>query len=124
MGKKGSIFDKDKDSEFIDEPNEFLEPEEHTDTHTEHSTKISAGEQEADVYTEEGREELEESGEIAPWEEGFSQGAVARGELSTCAHCDTVLGGREENIIEREYGGQVRLFCSEKCASAGPKQNQ
>ena len=110
-----------EDKEFIDEPNEFLEPEEHTDTHAEHNIKISAGEQEADVYTAEGREELEESGEISPSEEGFSEGATGS-ETAVCAHCGEPLGDREESVIEREVKGEKLLFCSEKCAQAG-KQN-
>jgi len=121
MAKKGSIFEKDKDSEFIDQPEEFLETEEHVDTHAEHNIKISAGEQEADVYTEEGRKELAESGEISPWEEGFSKGAEGKGHLATCAHCDALIGDRESGAVEREFKGTVMLFCSEKCANSGPK---
>ncbi len=122
MEKKGSIFEKDKDSEFVDEPEGFLESEEHSDAHAEHNIKISAGEQEADVYTVEGRDELTESDGIDTWEEGFSEGAEGRGHSATCAHCDALIGDREGGAVEREYNGEVLLFCSEKCASAGPKQ--
>ncbi|HLF54164.1 MAG TPA: hypothetical protein VI612_00400 [Candidatus Nanoarchaeia archaeon] len=120
--KKGSIFDKDKNSEFVDEPEEFLEPEEHSDSHAEHETKIHAGEQEADVYTEEGREELTvDEGEIAPWEEGFSEGAEGS-ESGTCAHCGKPLGDRDE-VFEAEFRSKLFLFCSEKCAKSGvPKK--
>lgn len=117
--KKGSIFEKEKDSEFADKPEEFLEPEEHTD-HEKASFSIDAGEQEADVYTEEGREDLTVDAEIAPWEEGFSRGAEGI-EGGHCAHCHTPLGDREEGVIERKYRGQIYLFCSDKCAEAGPK---
>ena len=116
MAKKGSIFEKDKDSEFVDEPEEFLEFEEHAETHEDSEIKVHVGDKEADVYTEEGREHLTvDEGEIAPWEEGFSKGAEARAKGATCAHCDKVLGDREENVIEREYKGKVMLFCCEKC---------
>ena len=113
-------MEKDNE-ELVGEPNEFLETEEHADTHLEHSTKISAGEQDADVYTEEGREELEESGEISPLEEGFSEGAEGP-KTAICAHCGAPLGDREESVIEREISGEQLLFCSDKCAGAG-KQN-
>ncbi len=117
--KKGSIFEKDKDSEFVDEPEEFLEPEEHAETHDEAKIKISIGDKEADVYTAEGREELTVDGdEIAPWEEGFAEGA-AGSESAHCENCDKTLGDREESIIEREVKGKILLFCSEKCAKAG-----
>ncbi len=115
--KKGSIFEKDKDSELVDEPEEFLESEEHTETHDEVKIKISVGDKEADVYTKEGREELAED-EIAPWEEAFSEGAEGS-ESAHCENCDKTLGDREESVIEREVKGKVLLFCSEKCAQAG-----
>jgi hypothetical protein len=117
--KKGSIFEKDRDSEFIDEPEEFLEGDEHSDSHEEHEIKIHVGGQEADVYTEEGREELtEDEGEISAWEEGFSEGAEGS-ESAHCENCDKPLGDREENVIEKEVKGKILLFCSEKCAKAG-----
>ena len=111
------------EEELVGEPEEFLdEPDEHTDAHAEHVTKITAGEQEADVYTEEGRDELEESDAVAPWEEGFSEGADHGGSAAECAHCSKILGDRDEDeIIERKYKGDVMKFCSEKCAEAGPK---
>ena len=111
-----------KDSDIVEEPEQFLEPEEHADAHTEHSVTISAGEQDADVYTEEGREALEESDEIQPWEEGFAEGAEGRGKLATCAQCEEVIGDREEGAVEKEYDGKVYVFCSEKCAQAGVKK--
>lgn len=118
MAKKKGIFEKDKDSEFTDEPEEFLETEEHTETHQEAEIKIHVGGQEADVYTEEGREVLEEDGELAPWEEGFSEGAEGT-ETATCANCKKILGDREEGVIEREIKGDKLFFCSEHCAKAG-----
>jgi len=124
--KKGSIFEKDKESEFASKPEEFLdEPEEHVESHEDAEIKIHIGEKEADVYTEEGREELTvDEGEIAPWEEGFAAGAEGRGEGTTCAHCEKPLGDREENVFDREYKGVLMLFCSEKCAKSGPSIEQ
>ena len=117
--KKGSIFEKDKDSELVDEPEEFLEDEEHAGTHENVEVKFHVGDKEADVYTEEGREELtEDEGEISPLEEGFSEGAEGS-ESAHCENCDKPIGDREENVIEREIKGKILLFCSEKCAKAG-----
>ena len=111
-----------EDVELSDEPEEFLDEPSEQVGETAHELKVKVGEREEDVYTEEGREELEESDEVAPWEEGFSQGAEHGGEDATCAHCDKVLGDRdEEEIIERKYKGDSMKFCSEKCAMAGPK---
>ncbi len=122
--KKGSIFEKEKESELSGEPEEFLEPEEHAETHEEAEIKIHVGEKEADVYTEEGREELTvDEGEIAPWEEGFAQGAEGS-ESAHCEFCDKPLGDREENVIEREVKGKLLLFCSAKCASAGAQKKK
>ena len=118
--KKGSIFDQPKGEkeEFVDEPDEVLEPEEHKESHAETEIKIHIGDKEADIYTEEGREELEEDeGEIAPWEEAFSEGAQGT-EGGHCAHCHKPLGDRGE-VIEKTLGGQHIFFCSEKCANGG-----
>ena len=121
--KKGTIFEKDDKSEIKGEPEEFLEPEEHEGTHEEAEIKIHIGDKEADVYTEEGREHLTvDEGEIAPWEEGFSQGAEGRGGEAACAHCGKIIGDRAENVIESEFKGKIMMFCSEKCAKGGPKR--
>ena len=117
--KKGSIFEKDKDSEFVDEPEEFLENEEHAGSHEDMEVKIHVGDKEADVYTEEGREELTVDGDqISPLEEGFSEGAEGS-ESAHCEQCDKPIGDREESVIEKEVKGKIVLFCSEKCAKAG-----
>ncbi|MEM3153965.1 MAG: hypothetical protein QW165_00150 [Candidatus Woesearchaeota archaeon] len=116
--KKGSIFEKDKESEFEDEPNEFLEGDEHPETPDDFTVKMQVGEKEADIYTEEGREELEDEGEIAPWEEGFAEGAEGA-EGGHCAHCHKPLGDREEGVIERKQKDVTLFFCSEKCAAGG-----
>jgi hypothetical protein len=118
--KKGSIFDQPKgEEEFIDEPEEFLEGEEHPETPEDFTVKMQVGDKEADVYTEEGREELEEDeGEIAPWEEGFAEGAEGT-EGGHCAHCHKPLGDRGEVIEKKQKGEETLFFCSDKCASAG-----
>ncbi len=118
MSDKENIFEEDPNAEIVEEPEQFLEPEEH-ETAEEHELKIHAGEQDADVYTEVGREELTiDEEEIEPWEEGFAKGASGSGHEGMCAHCGKPLGDREE-VVEREYRGEVMLFCSEMCAESG-----
>lgn len=56
------------DDEEIVEVNEFIEEAE------DHEVEIMKGDEDPDVYTPEGREELLEGDEIAPWEEAFSEG--------------------------------------------------
>lgn len=60
--------DAKEETEFVSaQSNENESPEEHT-------VKITLGEEEEDVYTSEGRKELQEDDEIEVWEEGFSEG--------------------------------------------------
>lgn len=124
MSDKENIFEEDAKSEISPEAEAFLDEDEHADTHAEHEIKIHAGEQEADVYTEEGREELTvDAQEIKPWEEGFSKGAAGVGHDGVCAHCSKPLGDREEGVVHQEYRGETLAFCSEDCAKSGaPKK--
>jgi|GEM_PF-6434722 len=58
-----------------DETTEFVSTEDHeNESPEEHSINISLGKEDEDVYTKEGRKELQESDEIEVWEEGFSEG--------------------------------------------------
>ena len=107
---------------IVSEKDEFLEAEEHTETHEESGLKIRIGDKEADIYTEEGTEELEEEDEVAPWEEAFAQGASGKGEKATCANCGKPLSQDEDKVIEQEYRGNVYWFCSQKCAKVGVKK--
>jgi len=116
---KGGIFEKDKDSEFKDEPEEFSEPGEYEGTRDDQMQKLDSGEKEVDVYSDEGREELVESGEIQSWEEGFAEGAEGKGHMGKCACCGDVLG--EDDIVERNIDGKHLVFCSNKCAESGPR---
>jgi len=114
------MAEKDTEEEFVSEPDQFLDHE--GETKLEHDIKVMAGEEEVDVYNHEGREDLVKDDEIEPWEEGFLEGAEGRGHFGVCAHCKQVLSDDHEEIVEREYHGQVLRFCSDKCAQAGPHQ--
>lgn len=122
--KKGSILEGDlKRKGIVGTKDEFLEDEEHEGSHEAEELKIHTGEKDADVYTEEGREELEEDEEgISPWEEAFMKGAAGKGNQGTCANCEKILPQDEDEIIEREYRGETYFFCSDKCAKAGVKK--
>ena len=80
--KKGkTIWDtkyKTEDEEYARESGMEDEPEEHKGTHEDAKVSIRKGEKEADVYSEEGREELVEQGELEEWEEGYVEGAESK----------------------------------------------
>lgn len=117
--RKPSIFEgrlEKEDEGYAAEKEQFLELEEHSETPEEFATKASKGEKDITVDTFEGREELVESDEIAQWEEGFAEGAKARGEFGSCAHCGAVLSQDRTKIVEREIDHEIKFFCSNACA--------
>ena len=67
-----------------------------------------------DVYSEEGREDLVESDEISPTEEGFMEGADGDGQGAKCRKCGKPL---LDDFIERKVGDEIYRFCSEECAN-------
>jgi len=73
--KTGKKLTFEDDDEPLEEVSSHTEQDGEELTKEEYRTKIEAGEAEEDVYTDEGRAELEEDDEIEPWEEGFSKGA-------------------------------------------------
>jgi len=115
--KKGkTIFDvnyKENEEEFAPEEGLEDEPEEHQESPEEFKREMEEGLREEDVYTEEGREELEESDEIDPWEEGYIEGVKGK-ETLTCRRCKKIIIGEP---IEREIDHEIYWFCSEKCAT-------
>lgn len=98
--------------------NQNRAPEQFTKQTTEEEIKenMEMGEKNEDVYSEEGREKLLEDAEIDAEEEGFMEGAEGRGQLAKCDNCHKVLGDDPENTVEREFDGEMHLFCSDKCA--------
>lgn len=121
--KKGSIYERpgkqDKDEKVNDESREqFLdESEEHIERPEEVKKKMHVGEKEVNVYTSEGREELIEEGEIAGWEEGFSEGEASS--EAHCGACGSALGQKADNVVEREINHVRYLFCCKECAAKG-----
>ena len=69
--------------------------------------------EEEDIYSEKGREKLEEAEEISPEEEGFMEGYENVDNIVKCSMCGKVLS---EDFIEEEISGKVHRFCSTGCA--------
>ena len=77
---------------------------------------METGKKEEDVYSEEGREKLTEDDEMDEREAGFMEGAEGRGEMNCCTYCGKNLGEDEEGVVEREFDGEIKWFCSEEHA--------
>jgi len=84
---------------------------------------MEEGKKEEDVYSEEGRENLADDGELDPAEQGFMEGAEGRGKKQCCAECGKLLGEDEDAIIEREFDGEVKWFCSAEHAENYAKKH-
>ncbi|MBI2125177.1 hypothetical protein HYU08_01345 [Candidatus Woesearchaeota archaeon] len=106
--------DDDDDDELELHPAEEqgILPEE---TSEEHELAIDLGEEDEDIYTDEGRKKLEENDEIEPWEEGLMEGASELGQLGKDALTGVPLMGADE-VIEMELDGKMYRFVSEKNA--------
>lgn len=66
-----------------------------------------------DIYSEEGREDLVDSDEISPAEEGFMAGADGDGQGAKCRKCGNIL---MDDFIEKKIGDEICRFCSDECA--------
>ena len=86
--------------------------------------EMEQGKKDEDVYSEEGREKLVEDGEIEPSEAGFMEGAEGRGKKNSCAECGALISEDDENIVEREFDGEVKWFCSEEHAENYAKKHK
>lgn len=81
--------------------------------------RIAKGKMDEDVYSEEGREELEEDDEIEPEEEGLMKGYEEDGKMAECAKCGKVL---VRDFVEKEINGEIYRFCSDRCAEKFKKK--
>ncbi len=86
--------------------------------------EMEQGKKAENVYSEEGREKLAADDEIAPFEEGFMEGAEGRGKKNSCAECGKQIAEDDENIIEREFEGETKWFCSEQHAENYAKKHK
>lgn len=90
-------------------------------TKDEQRKDISEGDQDEEVYTEQGRQAMVDDDELSPSEAGFMEGAEGRGQDTSCAHCGKLLGDREEGVHEKKVDGKTLFFCSEECAEKGKR---
>ena len=74
-----------------------------------------------DVYSEEGREELVDSDEITPEEEGFMEGAHDDGQGAKCRKCGKPL---MDDFVERKVEGEIFRFCSDECSEEYMKEKE
>ncbi|MEK6853304.1 MAG: hypothetical protein AABX64_01345 [Nanoarchaeota archaeon] len=102
----------DEELETYPDEEQGILPEE---TSEEHKLAMAQGEEEEDVYTEEGRHKLIEDDEIEPWEEGLLEGAAELGQLGKDALTGEMLMGADE-VIEMELDGKMYRFVSTKNA--------
>jgi hypothetical protein len=64
-----------KKSKKAAEETEFVSTEDHdNESPEEHQVNITLGNEDEDVYSKEGRKDLQEDDEIEVWEEGFAEG--------------------------------------------------
>ncbi|MBD3361408.1 hypothetical protein GF358_01300 [Candidatus Woesearchaeota archaeon] len=119
MADKKTVLDTDLEKEGIEEEKaKFLQKE---PTSGEKNKEMRKGERDADITSEEGREELIKNDEISPQEEAFAEGAEDKGELGTCAYCGKPLSQDPEKVVEKEIDGEKVWFCSEEHAKKGKK---
>ncbi len=106
-----TVHAKEEEDLYPDEEQGIL-PEE---TSEEHELAMALGDEDEDIYTEEGRKKLQEDDEIEPWEEGLIEGATELGQLGKDALTGQPLMGADE-VIEMELNGKMYRFVSTKNA--------
>ena len=110
--KKGKEEEEPEDVRLYPEEEQGILPEEKPE---ERRTKMLQGEEDEDLYTKEGRDLLEEDDEIAPWEEGFVEGAAGQGQLGKDALTGEPLKDVEE-VVEAEIDGKSYRFANQENA--------
>ena len=76
--------------------------------------KKEEADEEGGIYTEEGREELEEDEDtLTNLDSGFMQGYNEGARLAMCALCRKPLG---DDFVEEEINDEVYRFCSDEHA--------
>lgn len=106
-----TIHDSEEDDTYPAEEQGILADE----TSEEHELAMAVGDEDEDVYTEEGRKKLEEDDEIEPWEEGVMEGAAGIGQLGKDALTGKPIIDADE-VIEMELDGKLYRFVSTKNA--------
>ena len=123
MEEENNNEKKNEDSEKIEvhpAEEQGILPEE---TSEEKKEAMEHGEEDEDIYSKEGREKLEEDGEISPEEEGFMEGASQTGQLGKDALTGEPLMDIED-VVEAEINGKIYRFASEENAQKFREQNE
>ena len=84
------------------------------DDSDERELQMKKGDVDEDVYSQEGRELLEEDDEIETWEQGFIEGEEEGGQLGKDALTGASLMG--DKVIQVKFKGRVYRFVNEKNA--------
>ena len=79
----------------------------------EEENEIKEGDIEEEVYSEAGREEMEEEDEITDLDEGFMKGYDEGTKMVKCPTCGKIL---EKDFVEMEIDDEVYRFCCEEHA--------
>jgi len=119
--KKKTVTYSNDDEEMYPSEEQGILPEESSDDITD---DIRKGDKEGDVYSKEGRDELEEDDEMEVWEEGFMDGAEGGGQLAKDALTGEPLPDDEDEITELVLKGKVYRFVSEANAKKFKKKHQ
>lgn len=110
--KNSKTKSKDKTETFYADEEQGILPEKNRQLKKE---EILLGEEDEDVYTDEGLEQLEEDDEIEPWEEGFVKGAKDQGQMGKDALTGEPLVDIEK-ITELELNGKIYRFINQRNA--------
>jgi hypothetical protein len=84
---------------------------------------MDLGEDDEDIYSEEGRDKLTEDSEIDPWEEGFMEGASQAGQLGKDALTGEPLMDADD-VVEMELDSKLYRFTSRKNAELFRKKKE
>mgnify|MGYP000312487690 CR=1 FL=1 len=85
--------------------------------------EMEHGDRDESIYTDEGREKLEEDDELDPWEEGFMEGATGAGQLAKDALTGEPLMGVED-VVELVINDKKYRFVSELNAEKFRKKHE
>ena len=97
---------KDSTEEVYPAEEQGIEEEQNSE---EKKEEMEHGDKDEDVYSKEGREKLEEDGEISPEEEGFMEGAAQAGQLGKDALTGEPLMDVDD-VVETEIDGKIYRF--------------
>lgn len=119
MVKKDRKIKREEGEEVYPAEEQGILPEE---TSEEIREDMDIGEKEEDVYTQEGREKMEEEDEMTNVEEGFMEGASGGGQLGKDALTGEPLMGEE--IVELVIDGKKHRFVNSENAEKFKKKKR